>query len=86
MLVPVEWLKDYVDINVDTDELVDRMIMSGSNLETVEHFGLEFDNVVVGKVVTKGKHPEADRLSVCMVDIGKGEPIQIVYKIGRAHV
>lgn len=78
MLVPVEWLKDYVDINVDTDELVDRMIMSGSNLETVEHFGLEFDNVVVGKVVTKGKHPEADRLSVCMVDIGKGEPIQIV--------
>lgn len=78
MLVPIEWLKDYVDIDVDTDEFVDRMIMSGSNLETVDHFGDGFEKVVVGKVVKKEKHPNADRLSVCSVDVGEGEPIQIV--------
>ena len=38
MLVPIEWLKDYTDINVDTKEFCDRMIMSGSNLETCEYF------------------------------------------------
>ena len=78
MLVPVEWLKDYVSVDVDTREFVDRMIMSGSNVETVEHFGTGMDKVVVGYVVKKEKHPDADRLSVCSVDIGEEAPIQIV--------
>lgn len=78
MLVPVEWLNDYVTIHADTEEFCDRMIMSGSNLETVRTYGTSFQNVVVGKVLKKEKHPNADRLSVCQVDVGKEKPVQIV--------
>lgn len=78
MLVPIEWLKDYTDINVDTKEFCDRMIMSGSNLETCEYFCEEMENVVVGKIEKIEKHPDADKLVVCMINVGKEEPIQIV--------
>ena len=50
MLVPIEWLKDYIDLDVTTEEFCDRMIMSGSNLETCEHFCEDMENVVVGKI------------------------------------
>lgn len=78
MLVPIEWLKDYTDINTDIKEFCDRMIMSGSNLETCEHFCEEMENVVVGKIEKIEKHPDADKLVVCMINIGKEEPVQIV--------
>lgn len=78
MLVPIEWLKDYTDINVDTKEFCDKMIMSGSNLETCEYFCEEMENVVVGKIEKIEKHPDADKLVVCMVNVGKEEPVQIV--------
>lgn len=78
MLVPIEWLKDYTDINADTEEFCDRMIMSGSNLETCEHFCEEMENVVVGKIEKIEKHPDADKLVVCMLNVGQGEPVQIV--------
>ena len=70
MLVPIEWLKDYTDVNVEIDEFCDRMIMSGSNIETVEKFGDNVKKVVVGKVVSIEKHPDADKLNICMVDCG----------------
>ena len=51
MLVPIEWLKDYIRYRCRSDEeFCDRMIMSGSNLETCEHFCEEMENVVVGKI------------------------------------
>lgn len=78
MLVPIEWLKDYTDINVSTEEFCDRMIMSGSNLETVEYFGEGIKKVVVGKIVKIEKHPDADKLRVCRVDVGEEELLQIV--------
>lgn len=78
MLVPVEWVKDYTDIKADTEEFCDRMIMSGSNIETVEYFGEDTENVVIGKVLKIEKHPDADKLRVCQVDVGQEEPIQIV--------
>ena len=78
MLVPIEWLKDYTDIQTDTDEFCDRMIMSGSNLETCQHFCEEMENVVVGKIEKIEKHPDADKLVVCRINIGKEEPVQIV--------
>jgi len=70
MLVPLEWLKDYTDINAGTDEFCEKMIMSGSNIETAESFGKNTENVVVGRVIKKEKHPDADKLSVCKVDTG----------------
>ncbi len=84
MLVPIEWLKDYTEVNVTTEEFCEKMIMSGSNVESVKLFGEGIENVVVGKVIKKEKHPDADKLSVCMVDVGEDEPLQIV--CGAANV
>ena len=78
MLVPVRWLKDYVNIDVDIKEFCDRMIMSGSNLETAEHFGENIENVVVGKIEKIEKHPHADKLVVCKINIGASDLLQIV--------
>ena len=78
MLVPIEWLNDYIDIDVSDEEFCDRMIMSGSNLETCEHFCEEMDRVVVGKIEKIEKHPDADKLVVCQINVGEEELIQIV--------
>jgi phenylalanyl-tRNA synthetase beta chain len=78
MLVPIEWIKEYIDISVSVEEFCERMIMSGSNIETVEHFGEEIENVVVGKIVDVEKHPDADKLLVAQMDIGEEDLIQIV--------
>jgi len=78
MLVPVSWIKEYTDVNVDVQEFVDRMVISGSNLEVIEHWGEGIEGVVIGKIVKIEKHPNADKLSVCQIDVGKAEPVQIV--------
>lgn len=79
MLVPIEWLNDYIDTkDIDITEFCDRMIMSGSNLETCEHFCEEMENVVVGKIEKIERHPDADKLVVCQLNVGKEEPVQIV--------
>ncbi|QIB70085.1 phenylalanine--tRNA ligase subunit beta [Aminipila butyrica] len=78
MLVPVEWLKDYTDVKVSVDEFCDRMIMSGSNLETVEYFGENTEKVVVGRIAKIEKHPDADKLVICQVEVGQENPVQIV--------
>jgi phenylalanyl-tRNA synthetase beta chain len=78
MLVSVNWLKDYVDIDVPVDEFCDRMILSGSNIETVEPMGSRFSKIMVGKILKIEKHPDADKLVVCKLDVGEDEPIQIV--------
>ncbi len=78
MLVPEIWLKDYIDLNVDIDEFCERMIMSGSNIETAGPIADGVEKVVIGKVLSIEKHPDADKLVVTMIDAGHGEPIQIV--------
>ena len=78
MIVSLEWLKDYTDVNVDTQQFCDGMILSGSNLETCEEVGTDMEKVVVGKIVKIEKHPDADKLVVCQLDIGAEEPVQIV--------
>ncbi len=78
MLVPVEWLKEYTDLNVSIEEFCERMIMSGSNIETVERFGEGIEKIVVGKIVDVEKHPDADKLLVAQIDIGEEDFIQIV--------
>ncbi|NLD19316.1 MAG: phenylalanine--tRNA ligase subunit beta [Clostridiales bacterium] len=78
MLVPVEWLKDYIDLDVPVDEFCDRMIMSGSNLETCQYLCEEIEKVVVGKIEKLERHPDADKLVVCQVDAGGDQTVQIV--------
>ncbi|MBV4440077.1 phenylalanine--tRNA ligase subunit beta [Clostridium tyrobutyricum] len=78
MKVPVKWLKDYVNIDIPAKELGDRLTLSGSKVEEVVTTGDEIKNVVTGKIIKIEPHPDADKLVVCQVDIGKEDPIQIV--------
>lgn len=77
MLVPIRWLKSYADVDAPLDVFCERMIMSGSNIETVEVFAKEIEGVVVGRILSVKRHPNADRLLVAQVDVGAGEPVQI---------
>lgn len=78
MKVPFNWLKDYVNIDIDAKELGDRLTLSGSQLEEVITSGDEIVNVVTGKITKIEQHPDAEKLVVCEVNIGEEEPIQIV--------
>ncbi|HWR61728.1 MAG TPA: phenylalanine--tRNA ligase subunit beta [Clostridia bacterium] len=77
MLVPIKWLKDYIDIKADPKSYADAMTMSGSKVERIEDLGKEIENVVVGRILKIEEHPAADKLVVGQVDVGT-EVIQIV--------
>jgi phenylalanyl-tRNA synthetase beta chain len=75
----LEWLHEYCEPHMDARTLAQRLALTGTEVERVEHHGvLEVDNFVVGHVLERKKHPDADRLNVCMVDIGGSTPSQIV--------
>lgn len=78
MLVSLKWLRDYVDIDLDAQTFGDKMTMTGTKTETVEYYGQEISNVVVGKILKIEGHPDADKLVVTQVDVGQDQPIQIV--------
>ncbi len=78
MLVPLKWLRDYVDIDVDTKEFADMMTMTGSKVEKVEFFGQETNGVEVCKILEIDKHPDADKLKVTKVEVADGQTLQIV--------
>ncbi|KGM97308.1 phenylalanyl-tRNA synthetase subunit beta [Clostridium novyi A str. 4552] len=78
MLVPINWLKDYVDINISPQELGDALTLSGSKVEEVIVTGDVINKVVTGKIIKIEKHPDAEKLSICQVDVNSEEPIQIV--------
>lgn len=77
MKLPLKWLKDYTEINATPKEYADALTMSGSKVEGIEVQGEEIERVVVGRIVSVEKHPDADRLLVTKVDVGS-EIIQIV--------
>jgi len=72
------WLREWVNPDVSTQELADQLSMAGLEVDSVEPAAPEFNGVVVGEVLTREQHPDADKLSVCTVDIGEDEPSQIV--------
>jgi phenylalanyl-tRNA synthetase beta chain len=78
VLIYTDWLKDYTEVPEDLDAYCERMIMSGSNIEGVHHYGKNIEKVVVGRVLSVDKHPDAEKLLVCQVDVGQAEPVQIV--------
>jgi phenylalanyl-tRNA synthetase beta chain len=78
MKVPVNWLKDYVDIDVTPEELGDALTLSGSKVEEVIVSGANIENIVTGKIKKIEQHPEAEKLVICQVDIAKEELLQIV--------
>ncbi len=73
MKVTLNWLKQYVDFNWSPEELTERLTMLGLEVEGVQKIGGEFDGIVVAQVITRDKHPNADKLSLCRVNDGAGE-------------
>ena len=78
MKAPLMWLKDFVEINVSTKELCDRMIMHGLGVEGVERVYEAYDLVVVGILEKIEKHPDADKLQICTVRVAPGQTVTIV--------
>jgi phenylalanyl-tRNA synthetase beta chain len=73
MKVTLNWLKQYVDFTWTPDELTERLTMLGLEVEGVRKLAGEFEGIVVAEVITRDKHPNADKLSLCRVNDGKGE-------------
>lgn len=78
MLISLDWLKEYVDINEDIKELENALTMIGQEVEAIEEQGKHLDNIVVGKIEEYGKHPDSDKLSLLKVDVGTEENLQII--------
>ena len=78
MKVSLKWLSDYVEVPTDIKEFCDRLDLTGTGVEGVEKTGAQFDGVVVGHVLTCEEHPDSDHMHVVTVDVGAGEPVQIV--------
>ena len=79
MRVPLHWLHQYCKPPLETDELAQRLTMTGTKVEGILWHGVDgLDHFVVGKVLERRRHPNADRLSVCMVDVGGSSAVQIV--------
>src|SRR3954468_1050243 len=73
MKVTLNWLKQYVDFDWAAEQLSERLTMLGIEVEGVQKIGGEFQGVVVAQVITRDKHPNADKLSLCRVNDGKAE-------------
>ena len=83
MKVPVSWLREYVDFDWPVEELARKLVFTSCEVDRVVHRGVadadgNLGRFLVGHVVEAGKHPNADRLQLCRVDVGEGEPRQIV--------
>ena len=87
MRISYNWLKNYIDTDIDPEKISDILTDSGLEIDGIEKVqsikgGLE--GLVVGEVLTKEKHPDADRLNVTTVNVGNGDPLNIV--CGAANI
>ena len=82
-----KWLnEEFVDLsNVSDKEFVETLTVFGQKVETWERMDAEIKNVVVGKVISMVRHPNSDHMFICQVDVGAGEPVQIVTGAQNVH-
>ena len=79
MRVPLPWLREYCDPDLDVRAIEERLTMTGTKVEAIHHHGVaSTEGFVVGRVLSAERHPDADRLKLCTVDLGGEEPAQIV--------
>lgn len=79
MNLPISWLNEFVDVSdIDIKDYCARMTDTGSKVEGYETLGSDIENVCVGKILSVVRHPDADKLVICSVDVGESEPRQIV--------
>ena len=87
MKFSVNWLREFVELPSSVEALAELLTLAGIEIEGIAKRGANFDNVVVAQITASAQHPNADRLSVCQVDDGSGQPRQIVcgaknYRVG----
>lgn len=85
MKISLNHLKTYVDINVPVEEMCDRMVMAGFEVESIEKQGENLLNVVAARIVKLAPHENSDHLQICQMDIGKEELVQIVTGAQNIH-
>jgi len=80
MRIPISWLKDYVDITIPLEDLSERLTMAGLEVGAIEYVGAEWDRdkVFVGEILEVRPHPNADRLTIAVVEFGGSEPMAVV--------
>jgi len=86
MQISEAWLREYVNPPINTQELVAQLTMAGLEVDSVTPAAAEFSGVVVGEVLSMQQHPDADRLRVCQVNVGEGQPLQIVCGASNVRV
>lgn len=84
MLISVNWLREFVEFSLPPEELAQTLTVAGFEVEDIEDRRRWADGVVIGRVSDRQQHPNADKLSVCQVDVGEDEPLTIV--CGAANV
>jgi phenylalanyl-tRNA synthetase beta chain len=78
MKLTLSWLKDHLDAEAPLDAIVDKLTMIGLEVENVENKAAALAPFTIARVISAEQHPNADRLRVCMVDTGSGDPVQVV--------
>ena len=78
MLISNEWLKDYVEVNQSVQDLAERITRTGIEVDDIIDYTKDIKNLVVGHVISKSPHPDADKLNICQVNLGEDEPVKIV--------
>ena len=78
MKITTEWLKEHLDTKLNENQIIEKLTDVGLEVESVEKQSDNLDNFIVAKILKAEKHPDADRLRVCDVEIGKDEPVKVV--------
>ncbi|HVE02831.1 MAG TPA: phenylalanine--tRNA ligase subunit beta [Rhizomicrobium sp.] len=85
MKFTLSWLKEHLETDAEADVIAEKLTSIGLEVETVEDAGARLKAFVVAHVVSAEKHPNADKLKLCMVDDGSGSPIQVICGAPNAH-
>ena len=78
MKITSNWLKEHLDTKLDENQIIEKLTDVGLEVESVEKQSGEFDDFIVAKILKTEKHPDADKLKVCDVDVGKENPVKVV--------
>ncbi|MEP6470127.1 MAG: phenylalanine--tRNA ligase subunit beta [Chloroflexota bacterium] len=78
MLVPISWLRDYVDVSLAPERLAEQLTLRGMEVQGISVTGADWTDVVVGRLLSVERHPNADKLWLTTVDVGGDAPLQIV--------
>jgi len=85
MNISEQWLREWVDPETDAEGLAHQLTMAGLEVDSVEPVAAEFSKVVIGKVLSVEPHPDADKLTLCQVDAGTGDALQIICGAANAR-